>query len=54
MDKVWWMTDDEVVAQAMKGHDGEESELRAWWRAWKSQIYHICNGRQARPVNKSR
>ena len=59
MPDVWWMADEEVLAQAMKGHIGdydigEEASLMAWWRTWKSQIYHIVNGNQARPVNKSR
>jgi len=49
--KIWWMSNEDVLAQAMKGHDGEEDEITAWLTKWRYQIYQIVNNNPATPVN---
>ena len=51
LEKIWWMTEDQILADVNDHTDEEYAEMRAWWAKWKYQIYQIVNLNPAKPVN---
>jgi hypothetical protein len=49
--KIWWMTEEEVF-EWVNGHEEQEMDIMTkWWAKWKYQIYQIVNLNPAKPVN---
>ena len=49
--KVWWMSDDDVLARVETYKDFEMVKMAEWWTQWKYQIYQIVNSCPAKPIN---
>ena len=51
IEKIWWMSEDDIFANVGEHSDEELVNMRAWWTKWRQQIYHIVNFNPAKPVN---
>ncbi len=51
LEKIWWMTEDQIIADIDGYTDEEYANMRVWWTKWKYQIYQIVNLNPAKPVN---